>query len=349
MADEFGVVQELFLYGFVGFFFSGSPWLPIAVGLALIGRGAGADAFDFVFVLPFSASLGTWVAWIIVDAAQLPPLVPKLAYLARAEVTSKDKADSTDNDGEIVIEADTRQYTYAGGLLVAVRGAIFIFADLDTDVPRNFILALGVALLVFGLLSILVALTLLCTSPVRADQTDARYLFYLTLFLAMPSVYNLTALFLRPFQGLVFLTVLVLLTGLVTLLEVRTIGVGSLGQSVMLEGDPRFVRAERYSVGIARRWLLLLLAPLIIVYTVGWIVDEASEGSVRRSLVAILVVSLVVAGLAYCCCRRTPALVRSAEPDELANGDALTAEEATRANRKRRGKGVVLASKKQDD
>ena len=154
----------------------------------------------------------------------------------------------------------------------------------------------------------------------------------------------------RPFEGLVFLFLLGSLSAIVVFVETQMIGVGSLGASIMLERDPRFVRAGRYPIGIVRRWILLLALPLAAVYVVGWILDEVFNGDIRVTTVGVLVVALILAAAAFCCCGRRPQIFggNAVIEEDIPPGDddslGTTKSEANTGATKRRI-GVTLKNK----
>lgn len=349
----FGVAQALFYYGYVGFYFSNSPWFPIVVALVLVSREAATDSFDSLFLLPFAVGIGSWVASLLISATLLPTLVPHLAYIMRFEVTSKDKAESTDNDGEILVETDARPYRFAGGLLLALAGILLLLLDTSgSNIGHTGIVIFGFGLILFGITLFVWSIAQYCLSGVRADAADARYLIYMLLYFTLPTLYVLAARIARPFEGVVFLFALGLLSALVGLIEAQMIGVGSLGTSIMLEHDPRFVRAGRYPIGIARRWILLLATPLALVYIVGWILDELSNGDIRITTIGVIIMALILGASAFCCCGRRPqifmssAAIEEQEEQQRSDDTALSRGNGNTVPTKRRI-GVVLPKEKQ--
>jgi len=307
VSSTFGTAQALFYYGFVAIIFSSSPWLAFVLAIALTPHRTVVDVFDFLFLVPLNVGLGIWVAWLIVDSAWLPVLVPHLAFLTRTEVTSKDKAEATDNDGEIIVYTDRRPYFFLSGLLLVVVGVLLIVLDNRvSDINRTVLRIIGGAMILFGLAFFIYAVARFYLAGVRADINDVRYLLYLLLFLTLPPIYDAVAAVARPFEGIAFLILFILLIGFIIMVEIRVIGVEAIGQKILLENDPRFVRNERYSISILKRWLGFTAVPLGAIYMLGWALDEASDGDIRVGSVGVSVLSVVIASIVLCCCRREP-------------------------------------------
>ncbi len=227
--------------------------------------------------------------------ARSPPL-QRLGVLILASTRPK-RDSATDNDGELVLTTGWLALIYASGLLLILGPRLALWHSND-----NFNIFTVIFILGFAIEAL--AATVMLFGSLRALYLDARYLTYFTLYLLTPWLYSLL-LAIRPWQGVVTIVAQLLLTFAIIIVEIVTIGV-KVQPTALLQGDPRFLRLERYSGRIIWHWMVGLYIPLFLEYLAAWIADSftftetTGDGSPETVLLAVGIASLVIIAVLAC-------------------------------------------------
>lgn len=359
-----GGVATLFTFGYLGYLWTASFTWPLGIILSayvmVVAFSLGRfSVFDVFLELPTAAELGLFIAWFVVNASVLPPLVPRLAYYAQFGVMHTARGDR-DVDGGMRVETYGAQASAFGGPIFILGGAYTLAGVYGEDVSFTETLVYGIALLVVGVGFTIYGFYALFASPTRADRADGRYIIYLFLLACGPPLLYIAALPLDAFVILIFWVTWLVVITVITLIECSLLGVPAGGSttSVPHENDPRYLRRERYPIRIIQRWVIVTALPPLVIFTLTWVVETFvggvttgdSLGAASAAVVGMAFVSLFFGGIASASRANSVAWFKSDDveqqtgepPNSETAGEARTRSGTRSQKRKQRGMGVDL-------
>lgn len=331
MSAVAGLALASFVYGYVSYIWSHSPWLATSIVFAILIFRWSDERLEERCA---AASLGTalWVggglAYLMARALRSPAFVPRMALVTTWQAASKRKAlDGDGGDGRLTLVTDARAIVFVAGFIYAPVALSFLTRqgdDDDDDRPDipSAIFGIGIALIAVSIVSALLALGSLLISTDRHDRTAGRYLIYYALYLLVPSAYAL----LREadgsplvLAGFVVVMLLVLLASIIVGIEVTRaaasapvatttsvqtleMGQGSSGGSGGNELRSRHARNEAFNRALydsVWRWAVLVTAPLIFIYFLGFVMHYLTHDACDVTL-ALLLTGALVGAVAFC-------------------------------------------------
>jgi len=226
------------------------------------------SAADLIITLnfrtPATALLGVLLGLTVAWTFQLAPLLDPEPWSVRAR--------TSDESGDPVWVFNFSFVRFVLGGLAAAVGGNFVLGNFQPEVSQAWSLALGSALLVFGLLLIVYTLLRWFKSDQPSDWLNFGYALALAVLMVLPAIYDYL-LGIRPYQGLLFQLALLLTSIVIALLTLRFFrNLSPQATTTLAQTDIRYTPT---SGRIWTRWLSLW-APLAIVYAVGWLRDETT-------------------------------------------------------------------------
>ncbi len=277
------VIPESWMYGFVSVVFTHDPFVGPAIYLVLWLALAWItkhrlDPPDAQIHVHISEQAALW-SGVLVGAVLVAVLrTPQLLEFRPFRTESGKGRRSAARPGLYPFN-----FLFLLAVVVTVAGTYGLEDEWEGVLSFGARTAMGVVLIVLGVLLLLYAAVQMFRLPRTDDRLDFKYVWPFALLLTTPAIYDypvLVAPEFRPWQGLILLAV-VLLLYVAFYFYAKGVRAGGVGDA--LYGDAR----------ASCRWTLWVGATHLATYGAAWAVDEATGGAdVVAVLIAVLAASV---------------------------------------------------------